>query len=117
MYNPKRSILYPFEQLTVDSPFVIAITILQYNLHNNNDDTTANNVTVLIILLLLINLQCYKKNSTYKTVQPTSHNHERYPKKKKTIISLDFFEKIHFLGHNSWFFSRIVHYCDCVIGL
>lgn len=54
MYNPKRSILYPFEQLTVDISFVIAITILQYNLHNNNDDTTAN-ITVLFILPLLIN--------------------------------------------------------------
>ena len=54
MYNPKRSILYPFEQLTVDIPFVIAITILQYNLHNNNDDTTGN-ITVLFILPLLIN--------------------------------------------------------------
>ena len=57
-YNPKRSILYPFEQLTVDIPFVIAIIILQYNLHNNNDDTTANNITVLFILPLLINNWC-----------------------------------------------------------
>ena len=42
MYQPNRSTVYPLEQLIVHSHFLLAITMLQYNLYNDND-TAANN--------------------------------------------------------------------------